>query len=165
MSTKKTAFFRDAGGSAVKRCEFKLLALALKASDEHAGRAGIAHAKLLRCRAGEVDDAAAGVGAPVVDAHNDAFAVPEIRDPDPRAEGQELVGGREAVLVVGFAAGRGQALALRAVPGGGAGMDEAVGLSVGQIGMAFDKVGVAEAAPASAPHGGHVAPARQGNGQ
>ena len=66
----------------------------------------------------KVDDAAADIGAAIVDPHHDRTAVPLVHDPDPRAEGQRLVRGRESMRVEFLAVRGAPSLKARPVPGG-----------------------------------------------
>src|SRR5687768_12243583 len=67
-------------------------------------RPGTDHFDLLGCGVGEVDRAAAGMRAAVVDADHDAAAVIEVLHPGIAAEGQGAVGGGEGVHVERLAA-------------------------------------------------------------
>src|SRR5450830_57809 len=68
--------------------------------------------------------------AAIIDAHYDRFVVVQVGDFYPGAEGQLAMGGGQAVLVEGFAAGGTFALVLGAVIRGHAGFIVAAGVDV-----------------------------------
>ena len=85
------------------------------------------HVELRGRGVGEVDEAVGDEGAAIVDAHDDAAAVAEVGDARIARKRQRLVGGGHPVHVVGLAAGGVAAVERRAVPGGHAALEVAVG--------------------------------------
>jgi len=97
--------------SSLWRCAFNLLEFAMK-------HAPVEVLHSLEGSLGEVDDAVAVEGSPVVDAHVDALPVADVGNADPRVEGEGLVRRRHRVLVERLAARRRMVLEDAAVPRG-----------------------------------------------
>ena len=87
-----------------------------QALDFDARRAGPDHVERVGRRARQVDDAAARERATVVQAHDDALAVLEVRHAHPGRQRQRRMGAGHRVHVVGFAGRRAPAVEIRAVP-------------------------------------------------
>ena len=92
-----------------RRCRLELCQLDGACSQHSDGSSG---------RAGEVDDTAMGVWAPVVDAHDYRSAGALVHDAHAGAEGQGAVSRRECVRVEGLAACSPSPMKAGAVPGG-----------------------------------------------
>ena len=73
---------------------------------------------LLGCGVGEIDDGAGLVGPTIVDANEGGFAVVQVGDAEPAAEGEGWVRAGEGVHVEALAGGGALALKGAAVPGG-----------------------------------------------
>ena len=73
--------------------------------DSHFGDSAIVHAELPRCAYGEIDDAAANVGATVIDADDNGFVGLEIDDTNLGAERKFFMGTCEGRATESFPTG------------------------------------------------------------
>ena len=114
------------------------------------------HVELGRGGVGEVDDAVADERPAVVDAHDDLAAVAQVRDLGVGGNRQRLVRGGHGVHVVALAERGRRGVKARAVPGGGAALDESFGARQHVVALAEDFVErriAARAARLGARHG------------